>query len=214
MPVQRRLRALIVGSLLFVLACSASGIREAEQVLRNNSVWIQEAGRCFHISPRTLASVVFVEQALNVTWKDREIDPLLATYGLNVSLGLGQVKIETAQWIERELKDTASLFYLGDSVRSAFPYSNSRDNIVQRLLDPHYNSYYVAAFIAMISSRWESAGIGITDRIDILATLYSAGVVEKNVEKRKPRPNPEPNSFGLRAAEFYNSTFLRDIFSR
>jgi hypothetical protein len=212
MPVQRRLGTMIVGSLLFVSTCSANGIRDAEQVLRKNSPWIQEAGRCFHLSPRTIASVVFVEHVLNVTWKDREIDPLLATYGLNVSLGLGQVKIETAQWIERELKDSTSLYYLGDSVRSAFPYSNSCDNIVQRLLDPHYNSYYIAAFIAMISSRWESAGIDITGRIDILATLYSAGVVEKNVEKRKPRQNPEANSFGLHAAEFYKSTFLRDLF--
>jgi hypothetical protein len=83
---------------------------------------------------------------------------------------------------------------------------------VQRLLDPHYNSYYIAAFIAMISSRWEAAGIDITGRIDILATLYSAGVIEKDVEKRMPRKNPEANSFGLRAAEFYNSSFLRDIF--
>lgn len=189
-----------------------TGERDAEQVLRENSIWIQEAGRFFHLSPRAVASVIFVEHDLNVSWKDRDIDPLLARYGLNVSLGLGQVKIETAQWIERELKDTASLYYLGESVRRAFPFSSSRDDIVQRLLDPHNNSHYIAACLAMISSRWESAGIPIASRIDILATLYSAGVVENGLEKRTPHEHPRANSFGLLAAQFYNSNFLRDIF--
>jgi hypothetical protein len=189
-----------------------TGERDAEQMLRENSIWIQEAGRFFHLSPRAVASVIFVEHDLNVSWKDRDIDPLLAKYGLNVSLGLGQVKIETAQWIERELKNTASLYYLGDSVRRAFPFSRSRDDIVQRLLNPHNNSYYIAACLAMICSRWESSGTSIASRIDILATLYSAGVVEKNVEKRTPNEHPRANSFGVLAAQFYNSNFLRDVF--
>ncbi len=202
--------------MLFVSAShyAMSGVREAEQVLKENSKWIQEAGRFFHLSPRTIASVIFVEHDLNVSWMDRDIDPLLAQYGLNVSLGLGQVKIETAQWIERELKDSISLYYLGDSVRGAFPYSSSRDDIVQRLLDPHHNSYYIAAFLAMISSRWERAGIPTVHRIDILATLYSAGVVENNVEKRRPRWNPASNYFGKIAKGFFDSDILLDIFPR
>ena len=64
----------------------------------------------------------------------------------------------------------------------------------------------------MIVTRWSKAGFPTTDRVDIVATLYSIGIVEDNLEKTKPHDNPVPNDFDRVALQFFESDILVDIF--
>jgi hypothetical protein len=202
-------------SFIFVFAILLSSVtncysqahtQEAVGVLKQNADVICKAGELFNVSPRIVASVIFVEHALNVTWVDRDVDPLLAQYDINVSLGLGQVKINTAKWIEELLHDSTSRYFLGEKYSLLLPLSTSREDLVKRLLIPSCNAKYIAAVIAMIQHRWKEAEVDIRNEVDILATLYSAGVVnDDGFEKRPPHENPKSNRFGKIAEEFYES---------
>jgi hypothetical protein len=161
-----------------------------------------------------MASMIYAEYVLNVTWIDKELDIPLASAGLNTSIGLGQVKVSTAQWIEHQMCDSASLYFLGDSIRKKFPFSLSRADLVDRLAIPKWNCYYVAADLAMILKRWSDAGVPLHYRVDIAATLYSAGVEKSGQEIRSPHSNPKTNQFGIVAREFYESESLLSIFPR
>lgn len=205
----------MVSLLQGVLCYAQSGVETAESVLLDNCAHIVEAGKLFNVSPRLIASVIYVENARNVSWMDRDIDPLLADYGLNVSLGLGQVKINTAKWIEEELCDSSSEYYLGEPSNGRIQRSRSRQELVKRLVEPESNVCYVAALLAMIDRRWTEAGVPIGNEVDILATLYSAGVVgDDRMEKRKPHANPRSNEFGRIALEFFNSSEMLDCLPR
>jgi hypothetical protein len=206
----------VVLSLLQGIMCEAqSGDETVETVLRENSTFILEGGRVFHVSSRLIASVIYVEHTRNVSWMDREIDPLLADYGLNVSLGLGQVKINTAIWIEDQFSDSSSRYFIRDVVSGTMLKSLSREELINRLLSPGQNVCYIAAYLAMISKRWSDAGISIANNVEILATLYSAGAVGENgLEKRIPHTNPRPNTFGLYARDFFYSNELSNLFPR
>lgn len=191
-----------------------TSVQEAIAVLRENSNFITEAGKSIGVHPRLMASVIYIEHVLNVTWVDRELDVTLANYGLNTSLGLGQVKISTAQWVELQLKDTSSEYFLNDSIRLIFPFSTSREDLIHRLANPRWNSYFIAAYLAVILKRWSGAGVPLNDRVDIVATLYSAGVEKSRKETRKPHPKPVSNEFGTLAKAFFDSEILVDVFPR
>lgn len=63
---------------------------------------------------RTLCSTVCTERLLNYDWKDLALDVLLAQSGWNSSIGLCQVELKTAYWIEVQLDDSRSKFYPGN----------------------------------------------------------------------------------------------------
>lgn len=187
---------------------------KAQFVLKENREFIIQGGRTFGVNPRLMVSVIYAEQVLNVTWGDKELDIPLAKAGLNTSVGLGQVKVSTAEWIEHQMCDSASLYFLGDSIRKKFPFSFSRADLVDRLAIPKWNCYYVAGYLAMILKRWSEAGVPLHHRVVIAATLYSAGVEKSGREIRKPHSNPISNNFGRLADAFYESESLLSIFPR
>jgi hypothetical protein len=181
---------------------------EAESVLLDNHDPICRAANAFQIKPRLAASVIFVEQFKNVNWVDRKLDVVFADYGYNSSIGIGQVKVKTAEWIEETLHDPTCQYYPGDDFAKTIPQSGSREDLVKRLNDPWWNAKYVAANLRLILERWERAGVEITSSVDISATLYSTGVVAGDKEKKSPHPNPQPNDFGRLAKRFYESDLL------
>ncbi|MGB2867466.1 MAG: hypothetical protein WBD36_03370 [Bacteroidota bacterium] len=200
--------------LLSSIGQAQSNEHQALRVLRSNCENIKNAAILFNVHPRDVASVIFVEHLMNVTWVDRKLDVTFAKYGFNTSIGLGQVKVETAKWIESTLRDSASRYFLGDSLGTIFPATASKPDLISRLSDSAWNACYVAANIAMIDKRWADAGISLSGRVDVLATLYSVGVVQSGVEKRKPHSNPLANQFGRLAEQFYNSDILIDLYPR
>lgn len=185
-----------------------SRVAQAESVLLQHHDPICRAANAFGIKPRLAASVIFVEQFKNVNWVDRKLDVVFAKYGYNSSIGIGQVKVKTAEWIEQALHDSVNKYFPGGVFSAVIPQSGSRDTLVKRLSDPSWNANYVAANLRQILERWGRAGVEIASRVDILATLYSTGVVSGEREKKSPHPNPQPNEFGTLAKRFYDSDML------
>ena len=161
------------------------------------------------------------------------------------SLGVSGVKPETAKLIEKNLKDKNSAFYISSEYENLLDYKNinnlasstSTKNIYSatsssvltgndrelydRLTDSHnhYYSYlYTALFIKEVESQWKKSGYDISNRPEILATIFNLGF-----EKSNPKNNPETAgsiieigkekiSFGNLAFQFYYSGELLDVF--
>ncbi|MCX6238566.1 MAG: hypothetical protein NTY07_13570 [Bacteroidia bacterium] len=180
------------------------------------------------VEPRLIVAVLVGEQ-IRLFNSDREaykkwIGPLkILSVESTFSLGVTGIKIQTAQMIERNLKDRESVFYLGEKYEHLleFQTNNMEDERFKRLTSykNHFYSYlYAALNIKQIKMQWERAGFPIADRPEILATLYNIGF-----EVSLPKANPivggstmmihrKPYSFGTIAYEYYYSGELFDLF--
>jgi hypothetical protein len=189
---------------------------------------ITKASQDSGVPARTIVSSVIAEQfrffTANRESFKRYFEPLkILGNGTKFSYGVAGVKIETAQAIEGYLKDTSSPYYLGREFEDIFDYGN-KDPETERLArltnnKDHYYSYlYTAFFLKEIMNQWESSGFPISDRPEVLATLFNLGFY-----KSVPKANPEVGgstivvgdrdyTFGGLAYEFYYSGELSDIF--
>jgi hypothetical protein len=180
------------------------------------------------VEPRLIVAVLVGEQ-IRLFNSDREaykrwIGPLkILSVESTFSLGVTGIKVETAQKIEKNLKDRGSVFYLGEKYEKLLDFqSNSiEDERFKRLTSfkNHFYSYlYAALNIKQIKMQWERAGYPIADRPEILATLYNIGF-EVSVPKANPMVGgstimirDKPYSFGAIAYEYYYSGELFDLF--
>jgi hypothetical protein len=149
----------------------------------------------------------------------------------NLSYGVTGIKENTAQRIERYLKDSTSMYYLGNKYAhlldydSTINYNNQHNDTmsvrVKRLVQykDHYYSYlYAAIYIKQIKTQWEKAGFPIDNRPEILASLFNLGY-QKSVPKKNPavggsnfKIREQDYTFGSVAYEFYYSGEMSDIF--
>jgi hypothetical protein len=180
------------------------------------------------VEPRLIVAVLVGEQ-IRLFNSDREaykkwIGPLkILSVESTFSLGVTGIKIPTAQTIERNLKDRQSVFYLGEKYEHLldFQSGNIEDERFKRLTSykNHFYSYlYAALNIKQMKVQWERAGFPISDRPEILATLYNVGF-EVSVPKENPvvggstvMIHQKPYSFGAIAFEYYYSGELFDLF--
>jgi hypothetical protein len=182
------------------------------------------------ISARMIAATVVPEQLRWFT-TDREdfkkvFEPLkILGVAANMTYGIGGFHYQTAQRVEQYTKDTNSPFYAGPGMAQLVAYpstENPKDtNLLARLSDStdHYYSYlYVALFIKEIINQWESAGYDISNRPDVIVTLYNIGF-----DKSVPKPNPQIGgatitvdgtnyTYGELGVDFYYSDELTQIF--
>lgn len=160
------------------------------------------------------------------------------------SLGVSGIKPETAKLIEENLKNPNSQFYISKEYENLLDYKDSNidindsvsteiniengtrkgtstDGIYGRLTDDHnhYYSYlYTALFIKEIESQWKREGYDISNRPEILATIFNLGF-DKSIPKKDPETagsiieiGGEKISFGRLSYEFFYSGELLDIF--
>jgi len=189
---------------------------------------IDSVANLTNVEPRLIVAVLVGEQ-IRLFNSDREaykrwIGPLKVLSVESIfSLGVTGIKVTTARTIERNLKDPKSVFYLGPKYENLLDFhTNSADaERFKRLTDfkNHFYSYlYAALNIKQIKVQWERAGYPISDRPEILATLYNVGF-----EVSVPKANPvvggstvmirqKPYSFGAIAFEYYYSGELYDLF--
>lgn len=189
---------------------------------------IDSAAHLTGVEPRLIVAVLVGEQ-IRLFNSDREaykkwIGPLkILSVETTFSLGVTGIKVPTAQTIEKNLKDSTSVFYLGK------PYENLLDfktpDIAQERFDRltsyknHFYSYlYAALNVKQMKVQWERSGYPISDRPEILATLFNIGY-----EVSVPKENPvvggsgidikgKRYSFGAVAYEFYYSGELFELF--
>jgi hypothetical protein len=196
-------------------------IAKDEQVIKRVS---QETG----VSSRLIAAMIVGEQ-IRLFDSQREaykkwIGPLkILSVESQFSWGVTGIKPGTAQLIEHYLKDSTSIFYLGSKYKHLLDFKTSQVDTERfyRLTNfrNHYFSYlYAAIFLKQIHNQWLKAGYDISDRPEILATLFNLGY-----EVSKPKPDPRVGgsniiikgrhyTFGVLAYEFYYSGELAKEF--
>ncbi len=200
---------------------------------------INRAAKDAGVEPRLIVENLIGEQ-LRFFFDDREsykkfFAPLkILGSETQFSWGVMGVKENTALQIEKNLTDRDSVFYLGsqyehllDFKTSASTSTSSSTPISQqrfvRMTDQHdhYWSYlYAGLYIHQIQNQWKAAGFNISDRADIIATLYNIGFANST-----PNANPQSGgasipvgdttwSFGSLASSFYHSDELITEFPR
>jgi len=179
------------------------------------------------VDARLIAAAVIPEQIRFFT-SEREVfkryfEPLKILGSLSqFSLGVSGIKQETAREIERHALDATSPFYPGPTYAALITYEPGVDQdaeLYNRLTDAknHYYSYlYTALYIREIQAQWENAGFPLTDKPEIIITLFNIGF-----ERSHPNPTPKAAGaaisvggtsypFGVLGGEFYRSTELLD----
>ena len=170
---------------------------------------IKKASRLFNIDYRILCSIIYSERTLNFNWEDEALDIIIAKSGLNSSIGFCQIKIKTAYWIENQLSDTTSVYYPCNNYQRIFSISESKIEIIKKLENDTINILYAAAYLRIIISRWMKEDIFISDRPDILGTLYSSGLFYSDGSERFPNNKPKSNDFGKRVIEIYKKLYSK-----
>ena len=169
--------------------------KKASEIIVENRQAIIDAANEYGVDPQIVASCIYTEQSLNVNWIDTATDWLGATGFIDMSVGLGQVRISTAKLLEKEgyVEETTSISFLTDTIKDSYAY-----NISMNLFDNQTNCLYVAAYIKYFEDRWSEEYPIISSDPAILATLYNQG------EKNSPHSSPVANEFGDYAADNYD----------
>lgn len=196
-----------------------------EAIIKDQKV-IDSVSNLTGVSSRMIVSVLIGEQ-IRLFHSSREsfkrwMQPLkMLTNETKFSLGVTGIKEETALKTEKYLKDSSSIFYLGSKYKNLLDYNNNdNDRIYKRLTsETHFYSYlYSALCIKQICQQWKKSGFDITERPEIVATLFNLGY-----EVSKPKANPETGgskikindkiyTFGSIAFDFYYSGELYEQF--
>ncbi len=196
-------------------------------VVKDTAV-IDSAAAVMGVEPRLIVSVLLGEQ-MRLFNSTREvyknvIRPLkILSVEAKFSLGVTGVKEETAIKAERYLTDSTSVFYPGKKYEHALdffsedPATERYDRLVN--YRNHYYSYlYAAVILKQMRQQWKALGYDISDRPEILATLFNVGY-EYSVPKANPSVggssiviNEKRYTFGALAYEFYYSGEMADIF--
>jgi len=189
---------------------------------------LAQVGQETGIEPRLIAAQVVGEQ-LRLYHSNREIfkqffQPLkILGNEVQFSLGVAGIKKETARQIEKNLADASSVYYLGPAFEHLldFKTNNQEQERFSRLTDEknHYYSYlYTALFLKQVMSQWEKAGFPITDRPEVLATIFNIGFA-RSIPKADPQVGGAEitittgtYTFGSLAYEFYYSGELLSDF--
>lgn len=198
--------------------------------LNKDSAVIDQVSQQTGVPARMIAASVVPEQLRWFT-SDREsfkkmFEPLkVLGVAANMTYGIGGFHPDTAKRVEQYAADTNSPFYAGDGMATLVAYpsvENPRDtNTLSRLSDSkdHYYSYlYVALFIREITNQWAKAGYDISNRPDVITTLYNIGF-----DHSDPKTNPQIGgatitvggtkfSYGELGTDFYNSDELTALF--
>jgi hypothetical protein len=197
------------------------GLINDEQVLNQVS---KEVG----LSPRIIAGAVIGEQTRFFTTDRAQFEsyfePVKKLINLSqFSYGIAGIKPDTALFVEQNINNPKSQFYLGEKYARMIEYPagvNPSTERIRRLNDEsHYYSYlYVALIQKMLIAQWERAGFDISKQPGVIATLYNIGFGAS-----QPHAKPEIGgvtitldgkeySFGELADDFYYSGELENYF--
>jgi len=201
--------------------------RDYKIIMQKEYKLLDSVGRLTGVEPRLIAAMLTAEQ-IRLFDNNREaykkwIGPLkILSVQSKFSWGVTGIKPETAMKIEKFIKTDTSVFYPGKKYEHLLDFRTQDidKERFDRLTDfhNHYYSYlYAAMNIRMLVSQWKKAGYDITDRPEIIATLFNVGF-----EASKPKPNPRVGgsgimikgtryTFGAVAYEFYYSGELTDL---
>lgn len=182
---------------------------------------ISLASQSSDFDSRMLVSACIVEQERLYHTQREEYEKIFKPLSIlgnanKMAWGVMSIKEATAIQIENNLKDKTSSYYLGQKYENLldFQTNDTAKERYDRLTNEkdHYYSYlYGSLYMKQLANQWKVAGFDISNRPEILATLFNLGF-----EKSKPKLNPEVGgsiielkdakyTFGSLAYEFYYS---------
>ena len=175
---------------------------KASKLIADNASYIKRAAEYYKVDPNVVAGVIYSEQVNNVNIFDTLTD-WVSFYGvIDMSVGIGQVRLSTAELLEEKgyVKETKA-----DEGGWKIPIIGTVHGTTtmareKRLEDPKMNITYVAAYIKLIEDTWKKDFPEIGERPDILGTLYNQGH-----DFSTPHANPGSNEFGEFVKENYNT---------
>jgi len=200
-----------------------------KEALTKDAPVINDVATKTGVPSRMIVATVIPEQLRYFT-ANREsfkkyFEPLKILSSLSkFSLGVSGIKQDTARAIERYASDPTSQLYPGPGMAAlvAYPDNATHDTeLYNRLTDAHnhYYSYlYTALFIKEIQMQWIRAGFDISNKPDIIVTLFNIGFAASS-------PNSSPQvggapitlgattySYGELGTLFYHSPELEAVF--
>ena len=191
---------------------------------------IIEAGNLCGVEPRLIVGCLIGEQIRLFNSKRETFKKYLGPVKVlsvqsQFSYGVNGIKISTAKTIEEHLKDPTSEYYMGKRYEHLLEYGVEGEAQEQerynRLVDyrNHLYSYlYTACILHQTMLQWQRAGYDISDRPDILFTLFNVGFAQ-SVPKADPvcggshiKVKDQTYTFGAIGFDFYYSGELAEYF--
>lgn len=196
-------------------------------ILRDSAL-IREAGRLSGVEPRLIVGCLVGEQIRLFNSKREMFKKYLGPVKVlsvqsQFSYGVNGIKDFTAKAVEEHLKDPSSEYYMGPAYENLLDFATN-DPVTERynrLVDyrNHLYSYiYTGCILHQTMLQWRRAGYDISDRPDVLFTLFNVGFSQS-----VPKPNPVPGgshievgdriyTFGALGFDFYYSGELAEAF--
>ena len=200
-----------------------------KEVFTRDQAVINRAAKDAGISPRFIISGVIGEQFRFFTSRRESFkqyfEPMKILASLSkTSYGIAGLKPKTIGLIEGHLKDVNSPFYLGADMEHVVDYPDGTDVPSEQMTritnakDPYDSYLYVGLYMRQVIAQWQKAGYDISDRPEVVATLYNLGF-PRSIPKADARAGGavinvggQDYTFGDLAYEFYYSAELADIF--
>lgn len=196
--------------------------------IMKDSALLVEAGRLTGVEPRLIVACLVGEQ-IRLFNSNREIvkkylGPVkMLSVQSQFSYGVNGIKEHTARMVEDHLKDSTSEFYMGKHYENLLDFKTDNHEMERfnRLVDyrNHLYSYiYTGCILHQTMLQWKRAGFDISDRPDILCTLFNVGFSQSH-------PHDAPRcggshikvdgrlyTFGAIGFDFYYSGDMSDAF--
>ncbi len=198
-----------------------------EAILRDSAL-INEAARLTGVEPRLIVGCLIGEQIRLFNSKREMFKKYLGPVKVlsvqsQFSYGVNGIKDFTAEAVEEHLMDPTSEYYMGPAYEHLldFETDDHETERYNRLVDyrNHLYSYiYTGCILHQTMLQWRRAGYDISDRPDLLFTLFNVGF-----DQSVPKPNPVPGgshikvgdrdyTFGAIGFDFYYSGELAQAF--
>ena len=150
-----------------------------------DSALLVEAGRLTGVEPRLIVACLVGEQIRLFNSKreivKRYLGPVkMLSVQSQFPYGVNGIKEFTAIEVERHLKDPSSEFYMGKQYENILDFTTDNHEMERynRLVDyrNHLYSYiYTGCILHQTMLQWKRAGFDISNRPDILCTLFNVG---------------------------------------
>ncbi|MBR6997260.1 MAG: hypothetical protein IKI19_00465, partial [Prevotella sp.] len=198
-----------------------------DAILRDSAL-IHEAGRLTGVEPRLIVGCLIGEQIRLFNSKREMFKKYLGPVKVlsvqsQFSYGVNGIKDFTAAAVEEHLQDPTSEYYMGPAYEHLLDFTTDDHETERynRLVDyrNHLYSYiYTGCILHQTMLQWRRAGYDISDRPDILFTLFNVGFSQS-----VPKPDPMPGgshitvgdreyTFGAIGFDFYYSGELAEAF--
>ncbi len=204
-----------------------SGWVPLKKALIKDADLINQAAEITGVDARLIVACTVGEQIrlFNSKREDykRYLGPAVLSVESQFSYGVTGIKLFTAQQVENNLINPESPFYMGEKYEHILDFETEdiENERIERFTNYHnhlYSFIYAGCILKQTMLQWKRAGFDISDRPDILCTLFNLGFASSK-PKAEPRCGGSHVSvggvvytFGVLGNDFFYSGELQEYF--